>query len=160
MKVLNEENSKQIVKNVLSMREELTIKKGTGKADFTVLVNENPSQKYDIAVRYRNFPETETPSQVFDMTGFEAECEKNSRIPVLAFVFFDQATNRVYLSISTVKKMKEIAKEDSDTDIIKEVMHGIQIKYGRGHEALESYLNKFKDKIDFTIIERNSKTFY
>lgn len=160
MKVLNDKNSVEIVKNILSMRGELEIEKGNEKKQFTVIHRENVSRKYMVEVRYRNFPKTESRSQVFNLKELEDKCAGTDMIPVLAFIFYDTEENKIFLALITAEKMKEMAEEDSASDIIKEVEHGIQFKYGCGKKALESYLNQFKNKIDFTEIQRGGRTFY
>ena len=163
MKVLNKENSKNIVKNVLSMREELRVEetdKQEDKINLIVSNYTNSSCKYGICIRFRNFPDTESRSETYNLEKYKAYCEKINVIPVLAFVFYDEETNKIYLCILKVEEMETMAETDSNIDIIKEVERGIQFKYGRGYETLESYLNKYKESVDFTVIELNNRTFY
>ena len=158
MKVIDNANSKELVRLILNARKDVTVDKTQiEKLDYIVT---SESEKYGIAVRYRNIPETETCSQVFDDTEeLKDVCSEKNLIPTIAFVLYD--TNRIRTYIFTVGQLEELAKRDDIEEVVKKVDHGLQIKYGINKTPTDSLLDKLKMYLDCTelTIDENTNDF-
>lgn len=160
MKVIDNANSKELVRLILNARKDITVDKTQiKKLDYIVT---SSSEKYGIAVRYRNIPDTETCSQVFDDTEeLKDICSENNLIPAIAFVLYD--TKRIRTYIFTVGQLEKLVQRNDaeKKEVIKRVDHGLQIKYGNNTEPVDRLFNKLKMYLDCTelTIDENTNDF-
>ena len=165
MKVVDNVNSKELVRFALQSKGSLSIEKSEDKSiDFIVSPLEDINKKYGIVIRYRNIPEKETKSKVFaDLDKLKENCAKNNLIPTIGFVLYNKSSDNTkkyaYVFLFTVKELENLANNKQLENEISYVDHGIQIKYGTGHEADVKMLDKLKEHLDYIEITVGEKDF-
>lgn len=165
MKVVDNANSKELVRFALQSKGRLSIKKSEDKSiDFIVSPIEDINKKYGIVIRYRNIPEKETKSNVFDdLDKIKENCAKNNLIPTIAFVLYnknsDNTKKYTYVFLFTIEELENLANSKHLENEISYVDHGIQIKYGTGQEVDTKMLEKLKEHLDYIEITVGEKDF-
>ena len=161
MKIMDELNTKELVKLILNSRKSLSVETTEIKKLAFIAVSRNDnSLKYGISVKYRNIPESETRSKVFDdLEEIKQICSSNDLIPAIAFVLYDEAEKEAYIYLFTIAQIEALADKDSTKDVIKKVECGIQIKYGINHRTEKSLLDLLNKNIDCTELNTNSIDF-
>lgn len=142
---LNKLKSNLLIKFILDCKQGIIIEEAKDeKIDFIVKTN---SKTYAIFTRYRNFPLQETKSRT--LTTDEEErigniCKDNV-IPVIAYAFFDEGAQKIYVIIMTLNKMQELV--NADNEYLNQVLHGIDIKLGVGKNFKEELFQELKKEI-------------
>ena len=151
MKVVDNVNSKELVRFALQAKGNLVIEKSKIEAiDYIVSPTENNTERYGIVIRYRNISDDETRSKVFDdLDGIKANCNNNQLIPTIAFILYDKAEKSAYIFLVTVKKLEELANSKIIEDEISYVDKGIQIKYGVNLTTETKMLDELKAHLDY-----------
>lgn len=164
MKILNAENSRELVKYVLDNKEGISTKlSNIEEIDFVSTKNNDSAVGYGIKVFYRNIPCAETRSQVWEkitLQNIEEDCKKQNLVPTIAFAVHDEDTKGTYIFIFTVKQMECLSQEEDTKDIFRETEKGLEIKYGVGLLTREDMLEKFKSYVDYTEIRNGRKNFF
>lgn len=162
MKTVDDVNSRELVNLILKDREKLTvIKSQIQKIDFIATMDEDKSKKYGIVVKYRNIPETETRSQVFeDLDEIEKICENNDLIPTIAFVVYDKESHTVRTYIFTVEHIRKLAGDDILKDEVREVEKGVQIKFGINKRTITEKIVALGNHLDCSELTTNEKNFF
>ena len=161
MKLINDENSRELVKFALNTKENLNIENSSiNGIHYIVTSPQNIDKKYGIIIRYRNIPESETCSQVFkDLETIKKNCNNSKLIPTIAFVLNDETEKYAYVFLFTVKQLEDLADSEIIKDEISYVEHGIQIKYGINNKTIVEMLDKLKEHLDYIEIKAGGKDF-
>lgn len=162
MKVLEEVSSKALIQYILTSKKGYkTTSSGNKKIDF-VTTSDDGTKQYGIAVRYRNIPRSETRSQVFedkDVREIKDACGTDL-IPTIAFAVYDEESEKTYAIIGTIEQMEKLADEEENTrEFFYNVIHGMQIKFGVGHDTQYDLLKKLEAHFDYTEIRTNKIDF-
>lgn len=161
MKILGKTNSKALVKYILTSKKDFkTDKSENNKIDFIVTDKKNPAKKYGIIVRYRNIPDSETRSQVYELTEIKKICINENLIPVIACAIYDEDTNKTYAFLITVEQIENLSQDTDCNEFLREVMHGLEIKFGINRNTSKDLLNKLKMKVDYTEVQQGTINFY
>ena len=144
-------NSKLLIEFILTCKKGIDIERAKDKSiDFIVKAN---SKTYAIFTRYRNFPLQETKSRTLEKKveeRIENICKGNI-IPVIAYVFFDEDTTKIYVIIMTLNKMRELV--EMDNEFLNQVLHGMDIKLGIGKSFNRELFQQLKKTVFATEIE-------
>ena len=161
MKLINNENSRELVKFALNTKGNLNIEKSDIKGiSYIVSSTENTNKKYGIIIKYRNIPESESRSETFkNLETTKKTCSDYQLIPTIAFVLNDETEQYTYVFLSTVKQLEDLADNKIIEDEISYVEHGIQIKYGINKTTVEEMLNKLKLHLDYIEIRTGTNNF-
>ena len=150
MKVLDKEKSNLLVEFVLRSKEGLSVEKPEEKRiDFIVRTE---TETYAVFTRYRNFPLQETKSRTLQ-TEEEERIEdicNDKYIPLIAYVFYEEKTEKIYIFLMTLDRMHELA--DSDYEFLNNVLHGVDIKFGIGKEFNDTLFDGLKRQVCTTEI--------
>ncbi len=145
-KILDEKKSNWLVEFFLRCKGALNVEEAGEKGiDFIV---KTKNETFAVFTRYRNFPETETKSKTLD----REEEERIKKIcatkytPVIAYVFFDKYTERIYLILMTLDKMHQLVS--ADNKFLNQVLHGMDIKLGVGKSFSEQLYQELKKQVD------------
>lgn len=151
MKVVDDVNSRELVRFALQSKGTLSIEKSEDKSiDFIVSPLEDINKKYGIVIKYRNIPEKETKSKVFDdLDKLKENCAKNNLIPTIGFVLYDETGKTTYVFLFTVQQLEYLTVSEKIKDEIYAVMNGIQLKYGVNHTAIKSMMDRLKANLDY-----------
>lgn len=156
-KILDKEKSNLLVEFLLNSKEDFVIEKSADKSiDFIVKSSE---QVYAVFTRYRNFPDTETKSRTLtneEEKRIENVC-KAKYIPVIAYAFFIKETDKIYVFLMTLDKMRKLTTKD-DNAFLNPVLHGMDIKLGVGNSferELYNSLNMHVDILEVSISQQS-----
>ncbi len=143
--LLNKSTSNLLVKFILDCKQGIIVEDAEDeKIDFVVKAD---SETYAIFTRYRNFPLQETKSRTL-RTDEEERIEnicKDNMIPVIAYTFFDEGMNKIYVMIMTLNKMQELV--NADNVYLNQVLHGMDIKLGVGKMFREELFHELKREV-------------
>lgn len=159
MKTVDTPISKELTRLILNTRKGITVEK-TDLRKLTFVAQSEEGVKYGIATRYRNIPETETCSQVFefdDLKELKIVCEENDLIPVIAFTLYN--TDKVRIFLFKVSQLEELAESSEICEPIEKVEKGLQLKYGFNKTTDENMLKSLSTYLDCTVLEPNGNDF-
>ena len=161
MKVVDNANSRELVRFALQTKENLIIEKSKIESiDYIVSSTDDNAKKYGIVIRYRNIPDSETRSTVFnDLEKIKENCNNNQLIPTIAFILYDKAEKSAYVFLVTVEKLEELANSKIIEDEISYVDQGIQIKYGINLTTEKKMLDELKAHLDYVEITTGKMDF-
>lgn len=156
MKILNNMNSRTLVKYVLENKKGIEVKEIKGnKIDFIITKEDDLSKRFGINVTYRNIPCEETRSEVWtyqEIQKIKDTCSVENMIPTVAFALCDEESETTYIFMLTVQMLEDLSKNDSTNDIFKRTKNGFQIKYGIGHSTKKELLDRLKYYVGYTEI--------